>query len=53
MYFARVNDHWHCHFLEADLKNPISCGLTFASADKLYEMAKRGLALKDLADKQA
>jgi hypothetical protein len=53
MYFARVNDHWHCHFLEADLKTPISCGLTFASADKLYEMAKRGLALKDLADKQA
>lgn len=53
MYFAWVNDHWHCHFLEADLKTLIPRKLNFESDDKLIEMAQRGQGLKDLADKQA
>lgn len=53
MYFARVNDRWHCHFLEADLKTPIARPLNFDLDHKLIEMAKRGQGLKDLADKQA
>lgn len=53
MYFARLNDHWHCHFPEADLKTSIPRTLNLESDKKPIEIAKRGQGLKDLADKQA
>ena len=53
MNYSLVDGHWRCHFLEADLKTPLRRKLHFYTDEKLIEMAKRGRALKDLADKQA
>lgn len=53
MYFRLVGSRWQCWFLEADLKTPLPRKLCFASDDKLIDLANRGRALKDLADKQA
>lgn len=53
MYYSLVDGHWQCHFLGADLKTTLPCKLHFSSNEKLREMAKRGRALKDLADGQA
>jgi len=36
---------WQVQFLEADLKTPLSRELTFADADKIRELARRGEAL--------
>jgi hypothetical protein len=44
---------WYCQFLEEDLKTPLPKTLTFASADKLRELARRGEALGTLENKQA
>ena len=52
MYFM-LNRGWQCQFLEADLKTPLPCKLTFSDPAKIVEMAERGGALKDLAAKQA
>lgn len=41
-------DAWHCQFLEADLKTPLPPKLTFATSDKLRELAQRGGAFKNL-----
>ena len=38
---------------EADLRTSLPRKLHFSTDDKLIEMAKRGRALKDLADRQA
>jgi hypothetical protein len=43
----------HCQFLEEDLKTSLSRKLTFQATDKIMELARRGNALKTLADKQA
>jgi hypothetical protein len=51
--FPLIGGHWHCQFLEADLKTSLPRKLNFASDEKLFELAQRGRALKDLADKQA
>ena len=33
---------WYCQFLETDLKTPLPKKLTFASADKVRELANLG-----------
>ena len=53
MSYALVKGIWHCQFLEADLKTSLPRKFSFASDEKLIELAKRGGALRDLADKQA
>lgn len=53
MYFSLVGSRWQCRFLEADLKTSLPRKLHFSNDDRLIEMAKRGRAIKDLADKQA
>lgn len=52
MYFL-LRDGWYCQFLEADLKTPLPRKLTFASADKVRELAERGGGLKKTEDRQA
>jgi hypothetical protein len=42
-----------CQFLEADLKTPLPRKLTFAHADKIRELARRGEAWGNLESKQA
>jgi hypothetical protein len=44
---------WFCQFLEPDLKTPLPKKLTFAHADKIRELARRGEASGDLESKQA
>ncbi|MGC2401821.1 MAG: hypothetical protein WA510_18640 [Acidobacteriaceae bacterium] len=44
---------WHCQFLEADLKTSLPRTLTFASAEKIRELARRGEAWGDLESRQA
>ena len=44
---------WIVNFLEGDLKTPIGRIRTFLNADQVREIAKRGGALKQLADHQA
>jgi len=44
---------WYCQFLEADLKTALPRTFTFATPEKVIELAERGRALKDLASKQA
>ena len=46
-------DGWHCQFLEEDLKTPLPRKFTFATPEKVVELAERGRGLKDLASKQA
>lgn len=36
---------WFVQFLEADLKSPLPRAFTFASADKIRELARRGEAM--------
>jgi hypothetical protein len=52
LYFVR-RDGWYCQFLEPDLKTPLPKKVTFAHADKIRELARRGEALGTLEAKQA
>jgi hypothetical protein len=52
MYYM-LRDGWYCQFLEADLKTALPRTFTFATPEKIVEMAERGRGLKDLASKQA
>lgn len=52
MYFMQ-NQGWSCQFLEADLKTPLPRKLTFATSEKVLQLAEHAGALKDLATKQA
>jgi hypothetical protein len=52
MYYM-LRDGWYCQFLEADLKTPLPRKFTFATPEKIAELAERGRGLKDLATKQA
>jgi hypothetical protein len=52
MYFMSRDGGWFCQFLEADLKTSLPKKLTFAHADKIRELARRGEAC-DLESKQA
>lgn len=49
----QLRDAWHCSFLEPDLKTPLPRKLTFASPEKVLELAEHAGAFKDLAAKQA
>jgi hypothetical protein len=53
MSFMRVDGGWYCQFLEPDLSTPLPRKLTFAHADKVRELARRGEALGSLEQKQA
>ncbi|MDP9050747.1 MAG: hypothetical protein M3O31_08510 [Acidobacteriota bacterium] len=44
---------WYCQFLEEDLKTPLPRKLSFASADKILELAERAGALRNLECHQA
>jgi hypothetical protein len=50
MRFAHRGDSWHCEFIQDGVK--LLRTFTFATADKVAELAKRGGALKTLEDKQ-
>jgi hypothetical protein len=52
MYFMH-NHGWSCQFLEADLKTPLPRTLTFATPDKIIQLAERVGAIKDQACRQA
>lgn len=43
---------WYCQFLEMDLKTPLPKKLTFASADKVRELAELGGAIADLENRR-
>jgi hypothetical protein len=47
-----LSQGWHCQFLETDLKTPLPKKLTFASADKVRELAELGGAITDLESRQ-
>jgi hypothetical protein len=40
-------------FLEADLKTPLPCKLTFATADKVRELIERAGGIRATEDRQA
>ena len=43
MSFVRNQERWHCRFHQDDLgKTPVSKQFVFASAEKIYEAARRG-----------
>ena len=46
-------DGWYCQFLEEDLKTSLPRKLTFATSDKILDLAERTGALRDLACRQA
>ena len=43
---------WYCQFLERDGKTPLPKKLTFASADKVRELAELGGAIADRESSQ-
>ena len=43
---------WYCQFLEMDLKTSLPKKLTFASADKVRELAELGGATANLENKR-
>jgi hypothetical protein len=53
MFFMLYGGVWNCQFLEPDLKTPLQRRLNFSTAEKVRELAERGGAFKDLADKPA
>jgi hypothetical protein len=44
---------WFCSFLEPDLKTALPCKLNFSDKQKLFEIAERGGALRNLETRQA
>lgn len=52
MYFFHSHG-WYCQFLEPDLKTSLPRKFTFASPDKVRELAERGGGLKKTEDRQA
>jgi len=51
MSFA-LHESWQCEFTEMDSRTPLPRKLTFATADKVREMAERGGALSNLETRQ-
>ena len=49
-FFSRSG--WQVQFLEADLKTPLPRKLTFADAEKIRELARRGEAWGDSESRQ-
>ena len=48
----QLRESWHCEFTEVDSRTPLPRKLTFATADKVREMAERGGALSNLESRQ-
>ena len=53
MSFMLMKQTWSCQFLEEDLKTSLPRKLTFATSDKILDLAERTGALRDLAYQQA
>jgi hypothetical protein len=54
VYMSFMLSHgWYCQFLESDLKTPLPQTFTFATEDKVMELARRCGALKNLECRQA
>ena len=51
MYFF-LSSGWQVQFLEPDLKTPLPRKLTFADAEKIRELARRGEAWGDSESRQ-
>ena len=51
MYYM-LRDGWYCQFLEADLKTALPRTFTFATPEKVVELAERGRGLKDLTSRR-
>ena len=51
MAFA-LHESWQCEFTDVDSRIPLPRKLTFATADKVREMAERGGALSNLESRQ-
>ncbi len=49
-FFCRAG--WQVQFTEADLKTPLPRRLTFASPDKIRQLARKGEALGDAESRQ-
>src|ERR1700753_3970626 len=52
LHFMSNQSGWHCQFLEADLKTSLPRRFTFASPDKIRELARRGEAWRNLERKK-
>jgi len=52
MHFMLGDGGWYCQFLREDLKRPLRRKFTFQDASKVEELAERGGAFKNLADRQ-
>jgi hypothetical protein len=48
-----LSNRWYCQFLEEDLKTPLPRKLTFATYDKIIQLAARAGALSNLESRQA
>lgn len=44
---------WYCQFLEEDLKTPLPRKFTFATEEKVRELAERGGAFQNLESRHA
>lgn len=53
LHFTSGPNGWQCKFLEADLKTSLPRTFTFANADKIKELARRGEAWGTLENRQA
>ena len=42
MHYMLATGGWYCQFLEEDLKTPLRRTFTFATEEKVLDMAKRG-----------
>jgi hypothetical protein len=50
-FFSRCG--WCCQFLEEDLKTPLPRTFTFATSDKILQLAEHAGALRNLECRQA
>ena len=53
MTFMLSHGSWSCQFLEADAKTPLPRTLSFADAEKIRELARRGEEWGNLENKRA
>lgn len=53
MHYLSCAGGWHCQFVEEDLKTPLLRTLTFATEEKVFDLAKRGGAEWTSADRES
>jgi hypothetical protein len=47
-----VGQLWYCHFREADMKTSIPRQLVFTNEEKIWDLARRGVASMIVEDKR-